>query len=68
MVSAARVSASLQGFGVTVGTSCTYRSWPGSYLSQWWWFFWTAIGAGGCDELYAGAQALYGLPYMPAVV
>jgi hypothetical protein len=32
-----------------------------SYLSQWW-FFWTAIGAGDCDELYAGAQALYGLP------
>jgi hypothetical protein len=34
---------------------------PGSYLSQWW-FFWTAIGAGDCDELYAGALALYGLP------
>jgi hypothetical protein len=38
-----------------------FRSTPGSYIAQWW-FFPTALSAGDRDELYAAHQASYGLP------
>ena len=39
----------------------TFRSPPGSYVAEWW-FFSTALSAADRDELYADEKALFGLP------
>jgi hypothetical protein len=39
----------------------TFRSPPGSYVAEWW-FFSTALSAADRDELYADEKAFFGLP------
>ena len=56
-------SAAFNGTRIALGFAgnSTFRSPPGSYVAEWW-FFSTALSAADRDELYADEKAFFGLP------
>jgi hypothetical protein len=56
-------SAAFNGTRVALGFAgnSTFRSPPGSYVAEWW-FFASALSAADRDELYADERAFFGLP------
>jgi hypothetical protein len=56
-------SAAFNGTRVALGFAgnSTFRSPPGSYVAEWW-FFASALSAADRDELYADEKAFFGLP------
>jgi hypothetical protein len=56
-------SAAFNGTRIALGFAgnSTFRSPPGSYVAEWW-FFSSALSAADRDELYADEKAFFGLP------